>query len=353
MSTAKIVIANEGYKFTDDKIFDNPYTMKVSLGYSSTGLNQIGGLFYTLGPKFVFPVAGGGPPQIVIQGVSEDFQMGRTDKRRVWRNVSDSDVAEQIANEYGWFSDVETTTPIHDHMAQVNESDWKFLSTRAKRHGFQLYLDHDVNGSGVLHFHKPRFSENSNVPRMIYYYGNDSQLNGFTVQTDTLHWGSVVHTSQVDPLQKEVFELSSSDDDDEITKRSIAANKTDVVRWSDMSKFNGQRPDVYMYETGEAQNRSSLQSELQGWAEHLRWMVHGDGEVIGLEHLKPRDVVELLNIGRASGKYYITDVVHELKAGAYTTYFKVVRSWMGVAGGSIVENKAVEPVSSGNTVVLA
>lgn len=344
VSTAKISLANRNFRFTDDSMWDGPMKLAVYLGYNTTMLTKQGGTFYLTGPKFIFPGVSEGVPTIQLNAVSEDFQLGRTEKRRVWKNKTDAEIVEEIAGEYGWATDVDPTEPSNEHLAQVNESDWKFLNRLAMFHGYQVYVE-----DGVLHFHKPRFRDSG--IKLMYYQGVRSQLGQFVVQSETLHWGTIVRASQIDPMKKEIFNLMSSDKEDEVTSESVRAFNAPVQRSGDMTAFKNSRPEMFMYEEGHEQTRFSLQEEVDGIAEHTRWLVHGEGELIGLETLKPRDMVDLIGLGRASGKYYITDVIHEVKSGGYRTLFRVARSWLGKSTGSAAGDIDVTPEVSTTAVV--
>jgi hypothetical protein len=107
-----------------------------------------------------------------------------------------------------------------------------------------------------------------------------------------------------------------------------------------------------MYEENHEQTRANLQAQVNGFAQHARWLVHGSGEVIGLEKLRPRDVIEIINCGKASGEYYVTDVEHILRSGEFFTAFKVARTWEGQGeGGSRVQQQAVALESAGEVVL--
>jgi len=56
-----------------------------------------------------------------------------------YQNVTDSDLATRLAREVGLgVGEVEATSVVHDHVAQVNETHWEFLSRRAREIDFSL-----------------------------------------------------------------------------------------------------------------------------------------------------------------------------------------------------------------------
>jgi phage protein D len=122
--------------------------------------------------KISVPAAGAGSPDLLIDGEvtaleadydaigshavvrgydgSHRLHRGRT--TQTYRNVKDSDIARTVAQraglQTGTIDDSRTT---HDHVSQVNLSDWDFLKARAAEIGFEVAVS-----EGKLHFRKPK-----------------------------------------------------------------------------------------------------------------------------------------------------------------------------------------------------
>lgn len=137
VSSIKIRLLNENNRFGDDSVWLQHKKIQLWTGYPSTGLKRRGNTFYSMGPKMVYP-DNEGTIEIAITGYGEEFRLGRTEKRRTWTNKVDSEIATEIADEYGWQADVEETGTLYEHVMQANESDWKFLDRRARIYGYQL-----------------------------------------------------------------------------------------------------------------------------------------------------------------------------------------------------------------------
>lgn len=340
ISSIKIRVLNENNRFGDDSVWLQHKTIQLWTGYPTTGLKKRGNLFYSMGPRIVYPDHKG-TVEIAITGYGEEFRMGRTEKRRVWTNAVDSDIATTIASEYGWKIDAEETTTLYEHVMQANESDWKFLDRRARIYGYQLYVE-----DGTLHFHPPRY-RNSGI-RLVYKDGQDSQLNGFTAWQDPLQYGKEVQADQIDPLSKEIFTVTSQEIEDEVTQKTKAAyTQGSITSSTDISSLDGDQPRLFMFEEGHRQNSVNLQNEVEGFSQYTRWLVQGEGSVVGLENLKVRDVIEVIGIGRDSGQYYIQSLSSKIVAGQFLTNFKVARTWRGGTKGSRLGTKEVQPVQAG------
>jgi phage protein D len=87
----------------------------------------------------------------VVRGYDGSHRLHRGRVTQTYQNVKDSDIAHTVAQraglQPGTIDDSQTT---HDHVSQVNVSDWDFLKARAAEIGFEVAV-----GEGRLHFRRP------------------------------------------------------------------------------------------------------------------------------------------------------------------------------------------------------
>ena len=338
ISMIRLVIHNDQRRFADDSIWDRGKKINLWNGYYGTGVVRRGNTFYSMGPKNVYQDANTPNPKIIVTGYGEEFLLSKAEVRKTWKNLSDSDIASQIAAKYGWSVKTTATTPLHNHVAQVNESDWKFLDRRARYYGFEVFVER-----GVLHFHQ---SEYIDTGIMMSYFGKPyNQLNGFTVWETPLQHGKVIQADQIDPLSKEIFTVTSLEKEDPVTVQTKSSFKDgSVVMSREIASLGQAQPVSYMFEEGHKQTRSSLGAEVEGFSQSSRWLVAGEGNVVGLLGLHVHQVLELMGLGRDSGEYYITELHTKIKAGKCTSNFKVRRTWRGGSKGSKVSPRVIQPV---------
>ena len=75
----------------------------------------------------------------VVRGYDLCHRMQRSRRTRSFDNVTDSDVAQQIAREGGLdVGEVTETQTVHEHLLQHNQTDWEFLAQRAAETGFEF-----------------------------------------------------------------------------------------------------------------------------------------------------------------------------------------------------------------------
>ena len=75
----------------------------------------------------------------VVRGYDLCHRLQRARRTRSFENMTDSDVARQIAQAAGLtVGTVTSTHTVHEHLLQCNQSDWEFLAQRAGEIGFEF-----------------------------------------------------------------------------------------------------------------------------------------------------------------------------------------------------------------------
>jgi hypothetical protein len=84
----------------------------------------------------------------IVRGYTGAHRLQRAKKSRSFLNVTDADVARRIATEAGLpVGAVTATSTTHAYLAQVNQTDWDFLTARAMEIGFETGV-----ANGQFHF---------------------------------------------------------------------------------------------------------------------------------------------------------------------------------------------------------
>ena len=312
---ARIIFNNEDGRFTNEPLFDADKKLKVYVGYPEAGIESKVGIFYTRPAKKIFTEK----PQIIIEGWGEEVLMSFPERRRLWNDAKDSDIAQEIADAYGFEAIIDETDEQFPQITQANESDMNFLIRRAKLYGYVVYVKFST-----LHFHAPKytFSEVS----LRYRQGEQSTLAGFSVETLRDYRAKQYTASQMDPITQEYFQVEGSDLQDEISK-TTSERFDNVDLWDKLMKANQQTPYGYLVNEGHSQTKERYQSYVDARAKVSRWILRGSGSCIGLQNLNAGDTINLLGIGRWGGEYLMTKVVHDYVGGGYRIYFDVTRTW--------------------------
>jgi phage protein D/phage baseplate assembly protein gpV len=80
-----------------------------------------------------------GTRYLVLRGYDKSHRLHSGRKTRSFNNVTDSDLARRIASDADLeIGTIESTTTVHDHVSQINTTDWDFLRTRAREIGYKV-----------------------------------------------------------------------------------------------------------------------------------------------------------------------------------------------------------------------
>ena len=97
----------------------------------------------------------GAGSRAVVRGYDGSHRLHRGRVTQTYQNVKDSDIARAVAQRAGLQAGtIDDSSATHDHVSQVNVSDWDFLKARAAEIGFEVAVS-----EGKLHFRKPNPSQ--------------------------------------------------------------------------------------------------------------------------------------------------------------------------------------------------
>ena len=318
LPVCKVVIGNLGKALSSTILAKEQSSFRVQIGWKNPGL-QDHGVYIVQRPKFRFNASGS--TDIEILGYGEAVKLGATERRQVYKKMRDSDIAEMIAARNGFEADVDRTELVHDQVIQANESDYKFLAKRAKLHGFLLSVE-----EGVMRFQRPRPCD-SGIRLTCLESDNMNNVMNFSVRSRTFMRAARLNISQIDPVTKEEFVIDDTDGADSL-QRTLG-----LQNWEDLVSIDGVgRPQRFITNEGHEQRRAQWRDQISRMAESQRYVISGMGSALGLETLRPKELISMSNFGRSEGKYFVTRTMHSISAGpngGYTTKFEVVRTGAG------------------------
>src|SRR5206468_12553742 len=85
-----------------------------------------------------------GPAILSVQGFDRLHRFRRGRRTRVFTEVKDNQIAEQIASELGLTPDVEDTGVVHEYVVQNNLNDLDFLLERARRIRYEVLVNNQT-----------------------------------------------------------------------------------------------------------------------------------------------------------------------------------------------------------------
>lgn len=336
LPVCRIRLGNVDKRLNSTLLAKEQSKFRLRLGWNNPGLQEHG-TFIVQRPRFRFEGSADGRAEVEILAYGEQVKLAATERREVYRKMRDSDIAQRIAERHGFEADVDSTGLVHDQVIQANESDYKFLARRALLHGFLVMVE-----DGVLKFHSPRPCESG---IRFTCLDPDASLENFTdfqVQSRTFMRGLRLRISQVNPITKEEFEVVSDESPSDVQRELGELN------WQDLVTLDGERPERFITNEGHEQRREQLKDQVNRMAQATRWVELGGGNAVGVETLRPQQILTMNGIGRSDGRYLTTRVRHCITAesggGGFTTKFEVVRAGAG-ALDSVLPGEGIIPTT--------
>lgn len=118
----------ERERYLDGRIFDFGKQLEVSIGPADTARTVFKGAVSAIEAIY----REGCEPEAVVFAEDKLMQLRLTHRFKTYENVSDADIARQIASTHNLTPDVAAKGPIHDVVQQWNVSDLAFLRERAR-----------------------------------------------------------------------------------------------------------------------------------------------------------------------------------------------------------------------------
>jgi phage protein D len=235
-------------------------------------------------------------PRLVVRGYDLSHKLYRGKKRRSFNNVTDSDLATQLAQEAGLRPAGIDSTPgaPHEYLYQQNQTNAEFLLGRARRLGFEMFVEDDG-----LYFRRP--PSGGDAVRLAW----GEMLLAFRARMSTSEQVDEVEVRGWDPHKKEKVvgranrgvgapQIGISQPGAQVANTAWGEAKIAIV-------------DQFVRSPSEADTLA--QAALDELASSF---VEAEGTCNGNANVRPGKLVEIAGVGsRFNGKYYVTSVVHE------------------------------------------
>jgi len=313
---AIVELWNKGSAITDTDIFRERGNLDVWIGIGGTF--EYMGRFIIQRPTYGFPERDA--PTIRLIGFDESIKLKeKGERRRTFRNITDSEITTQIAAEYSLLSEVETTQERRSQVNQLDMSDLTFLAKLAKRNGYILYIE-----DKTLHFHQVKFDDT----RLELNYGEgENELIDFWPTKTLLSTANTFITSILDKDLGTVLTARSIVVPDAFTQQETRSSPT----YRAPSSVIIPSPTRYISPVDGATNVMTLQDLANRKAQKDLYVLSGWGKTNGNPKIKARRAVRISGIGHLSGYYYVKSVMHYRDdSEGYITRFFAVKTRMGL-----------------------
>ena len=294
----------------DADLFKEGSAITVELGYVGNLQPMFDGEITSLSASF--PESG--TPTLRVQAKTRLHRLQRSAKPRTFQNATDKEMVEAVAQTVGLTPQAEDTRTKHAYVVKRHETDWAFLTERARRIRFEVLVD-----GKTLIFRKPKESQGQGY---VLEWGRT--LKSFQPTINAQRQVNQVIVRGYDPKNKKEIIGKAGAGDEEATMGG-AQTGAQVA-----DQAFGVPKELVRVDSPIASQEEADQRARAIYNEHAQGFVTGSGASIGLPDIRAGRLIELAGLGpRFSGLYYVTQATHAIGGAGYQTTFEVRRSAIG------------------------
>lgn len=288
----------------------------------------------------------------VVRGYTSDHRLQRVRRSQTFVNMKDSDIASKIASNAGLtVGSIEETRAIHDHVAQVNQTDWEFLTWRARSIGYELGV-----AGGKFYFRKASATSGGsgttvavNYPDLLRTFRPRLTAGNLGTETEVRVWDPLaakVVSAKTDTAAGSVRLTGSAPADlgGRFAPPSAAPPPSEAnPALGDLGPAPSERGFVvsdWPLATGSAISSAAAEA-IAGVTEQVgSSFAEAEGDAIGDPRLLAGTVLDIGGVpSQFAGKWVITNARHIVDSSGYHTRFTVSgrqeRSTFGLASGGV------------------
>lgn len=341
----KLEVDNSDLSEFDSPVFRKGYVLEVTWGYE--------GAMAPTRSCVIQKVHGF--QKLTVEAYAKSILMHKVTRVRRFQGLKRSQVAKQIAEEYGYATAaeqfIEDTKQAFETLHQARLTDAQFLARMAKQEGFVFFVDFDG-----FHFHQRDLRQRPR--RVLHWYSDPNQGDVISVNVEndvSALAGSVVVKAR-DPIKRTTISETGGNSD---TKRDVLAPALEVTVDQRTKTIKDNRsaaqtpcsaevlmcpaPDLAVAKrVADARYRSAQQTVIK-----LKSNIVGDPRMLA------KTIVEWRGLGkRLSGNYYVKAVTHKIGSDGYTCDLECRRDGHSEVGatktaGKVNAQKAPEPSKTG------
>lgn len=300
----------------------------------------------------------GAMQRTVIRGYSADHRLQRNRRTRTFLNAKVSDVARDIAKEYGWRPDVTDTMTVHAQLCQINQTDWDFLAAHAAELGCEFGITPGRTGT-AFHFRKAGSSlpVPLSYPETLVEFEPRLTAGNLAPDAESRVWdgeGSTTRASVV-PVETSSVQLTGHSPA-EVAQRFVsrlpaAAAAAADRRWGSPPSEQAFVVTDRQMTTGSAATVAAHEA-VRGAAEQQgSTFAEASGVALGNPRLRAGVTAKITGVSQTfSGSWVLTRVRHDFR-GRYRCEFEVSgrhqRSLLGLTTGGSGRKQTLDGLVSG------
>ena len=304
------------FKYSDSDLFLPGEEFELRMGYYGGDRLRLmlRGVITSLRPSF----PSGGSPTLAVEALNILHTFREVQRSHTYENMTDGEIAHQIGEQrLGLKVDPKTKTSGEErykYIIQDNQPDVVFLMERARRVGYDVYVEEkDDNGSSkesVLFFGP---SESPERPTYELTYGRS--LVEFSTNLTTATQVARVSVQGWDATAKKEIRFTARRDQLATKGVGKAGNQAGIE-----ASFEKREEVIATKPVNSLQEAKTLATETL--EKNAKELLTGSASTVGLPDLRAGNHVVLNGLGtRFSGRYFVTATTHSIGDSGYTTQF--------------------------------
>lgn len=300
ISSAKIAILDgdpsaESFEWSNSEHFVPGNEIEIKAGYQQDNSTIFKGIIVAQKLR----VRENSNPVLIVECRDAAYKMTLGRKNKYFEDLNDSDILEEIINEYGLESEVETTGVTHKQMVQYHSTDWDFAVMRAEANNMLLLPD-----DGKLIMVKPDVTA---AEAFSVVYG--ATMVEFDGILDARKQSETTESKGWDFSSQEPFVSENENiDEADIGNKEARELAGDAGYEKELLKHTGLREEDELETWATARQHKIANSKVRGRA-----------KFIGTAEIKPGVVLDIQGLGgRMNGKTLVWGVKHEIDQGTWS-----------------------------------
>ena len=300
-----ILLHDESLHWIDEGPFDLGKEIEISAQPEEGGTSHtlIKGEITAIEPDFDV----GTKASLLVRGYDHSHRLYRGTHSRAYLQVTDSDLANRIAQEVSLRAEVDSTTEVYEHVLQHNQTHMEFLRQRAQRIGYEFFVRDET-----LYFRRP--SPNNGTLELEW----GEQVQSFRPRLTLVEQVDEVIVKGWDPQARQtiVGQATRGEAEPEIGQEQSGAQLASAA-------FDSARRVVVDRDVNSQADADTLAQSICD--EISGAFIEAEGSCYGQPELRAGKSVRITSLGqRFSGTYFVTAASHIYRAGApYLTTFSI------------------------------
>ena len=248
--------------------------------------------------------------EITIEAFEAAKKFDSEPKERVFEKATISQLVGKIATEHNLKYKFEERLDANGNVLQFdyiqpNIPDLSFLASVGKKIGFKAWIEGDT-----LYF-MPRMYWQTPYKKYVYY-GDEGNIISFEPELKVYDNTSKLNAAGIDIEKKKVFKVKEDGKTSKEKRLSNTMINYDTVLIRKDSK--GSRQIIHSDNSKKAQNiLTGLYNQKMEEQITAKLVIVGDAELIS------KRVIEVLNVGKWSGKYFVKKVVQSINGSGFVS----------------------------------